>query len=87
MEQESLATIEKYIDPFLNFKNHYKVNFQEDTYAFTVNFISLEFLISLMEDSNVKNVYFNASAAPPGEHLDGISMRYKVFVRYERILE
>ncbi len=86
-EEESLQIIEKYIDPFLKFKNHHKVTFQEYTYAFTVNLISLDFLITLMEDSQVKNVYFNASASPPGEHFDGISMRYKVFVKYEGILE
>jgi hypothetical protein len=85
--EESLSVIEKYLDPFLNFKNHHKAVLQKNTYAFTVNFISLDFLITLMEDDLVRNVYFNAAAAPAGEHVDGISMRYKVYVHYKGILE
>ena len=45
--------------------------------------ISLEFIISLMEDSQVKNVYWNPSVPPPGGSVDSISLRYKVYVEYK----
>ena len=44
--------------------------------------MSLDFLISLMEDEKIKNVYWNPSTPPPGGSIDSISMRYKVYVEY-----
>jgi len=82
---ESLEIIRKHIpekDSFLEFKNHRKHGVLENTYRFTITLISLEFMISLMEEPQVKNVYFNPSAPPPGGSLDGISLRYKVYVEY-----
>ena len=40
--------------------------------------ISLDFIISLMEEEEVKNVYFNPSVPPPGSGIDRISLRYKI---------
>ena len=85
-EKESLEVLKKYINSeneILNFKNHKKNDLKENTFRFTVDLISLEFLISIMEDERVKNVYFNPSVPPPGGSIDSISLRYKVYVEYE----
>ena len=85
---ESLKVLEKYIqneNEILNFKNHKKHDIRPNVYRFTVDLISLEFLIQLMEDDAVKNVYFNPSVPPPGGTVDSISLRYKIYVQYHRI--
>ncbi len=87
---ESYEIILKHIDvedSFLNFKNHKKYEPIYNTFRFTVDLVSLDFLIALMEEELVSNVYFNPSAPPPGGSLDGISMRYKVYVQYEEVEE
>lgn len=85
-EKESKEIILRNIDEeasdIMEFKNHRKHNILKNTYRFTVSLISLDFLISLMEEEKVKNVYFNPSAPPPGTGIDGISLRYKVYVQY-----
>tara|TARA_B100001564_G_scaffold270653_1_gene232261 strand:+ start:2374 stop:2661 length:288 start_codon:yes stop_codon:yes gene_type:complete len=84
--EQSLKILEKYINreenSIMSFKNHRKHDIKRNTFRFTVDIISLEFLISLMEDENIKNVYFNPSIPPPGGSIDGISLRYKVYVEY-----
>lgn len=84
--QQSLDIIKKYIEvegnEILNFKNHRKHEIRPNVYRFTVDLISLEFIISLMEDEEVKNVYWNPSTPPPGGTIDSISLRYKVYVEY-----
>ena len=83
--EESLEILQKHIsekDKILGFKNHRSHNLLPNTYRFTVDLISLDFLISIMEDEHVENVYFNPSAPPPGSGIDGISWRYKVYVQY-----
>tara|TARA_R100000005_G_scaffold95998_1_gene80006 strand:- start:62 stop:361 length:300 start_codon:yes stop_codon:yes gene_type:complete len=85
---ESLKVLEKYIqneNEILNFKNHRKHDIRPNVFRFTVDLISLEFLIQLMEDDAVKNVYFNPSVPPPGGTVDSISLRYKIYVQYHRI--
>ena len=87
---ESLELIRRHIpeeDTFLKFKNHKKHPILDNTYRFTVDLISLDFLISLMEEENVANVYFNPSVPPPGTGIDGISLRYKIYVQYYQIEE
>jgi hypothetical protein len=83
---QSLKVLETYVkreeNSIMNFKNHRKHDLKKNTFRFTVEIISLEFLISLMEDKDIKNVYFNPSIPPPGGSIDGISMRYKVYVEY-----
>ncbi len=74
-------------DTFMNFRNVRKHSIMKNTYRFTVDIISLDFLISLMEDEEVVNVYFNPSVPPPGTGIDGISLRYKVYVQFEPIEE
>ena len=87
-EHESLQILKKYLErsqdnEILNFKNHRKHDIRPNVFRFTVDLISLEFLISIMEDENVKNVYFNPSIPPPGGSVDSISLRYKVYVEYK----
>lgn len=85
-DAQSLRILKKYVDretDLLNFKNHKKFDKRHNTFRFTVDVISLEFLISIMEDEKVKNVYFNPSVPPPGGSLDSISMRYKVYVEFK----
>jgi len=84
-EEESYEILSKYIqneNEILNFKNHRKHPIRKNVFRFTIDLISLEFLIQLMEDDAVKNVYFNPSVPPPGGTVDSISMRYKVYVQY-----
>ena len=66
----------------LAFKNHRKHNLKKNTFRFTLDLISLEFLITLMEHELVKNVYFNPAIPPPGGTVDSISLRFKVYVEY-----
>ena len=87
-EYESLQILKKYLErsqdnEILIFKNHRKHDIRPTVFRFTVDLISLEFLISIMEDENVKNVYFNPSIPPPGGSVDSISLRYKVYVEYK----
>ena len=88
--EESYEIIVRHIDvedSFLNFKNHKKYTPIHNTFRFTVDLVSLDFLIALMEEELISNVYFNPSAPPPGSSLDGISMRYKIYVKYEELEE
>ena len=86
---ESLAILKEYLDSneneILNFKNHRKHNLKKNTFRFTTDLISLDLLISLRDDKRIKNVYFNPSVPPPGSGVDGISMRYKIYIEYYMI--
>lgn len=85
---ESKTIIENYIKEgyeYLNFKNHGKHNVAKNTFRFTIDFASLDFFINLMEDDRIKDVFFNPSAPPPGGSIDGISLRYKVYVTYLQV--
>tara|TARA_B100000073_G_C23627647_1_gene531192 strand:+ start:114 stop:425 length:312 start_codon:yes stop_codon:yes gene_type:complete len=87
--KESMTILSNYIkdeNEILGFKNHRKHNLKQNTFRFTIDLMSLEFLISLMEDERVKNVYFNPSVPPPGGTVDSISLRYKVYVEYEMVI-
>ena len=88
-EKESMTILSPFIqneNEILGFKNHRKHSVRPNTFRFTLDLMSLEFLISLMEDSRVKNVYFNAAIPPPGGSIDSISLRYKVYVEYEMVI-
>ncbi len=87
--EESFAILNKYIsrenNKLLNFKNHKKHSLDTNIFRFTLDLISLDFLISLIDDDSVKNVYFNPSVPPPGGSIDSLSLRYKVYVQYHKI--
>ena len=50
-----------------------------------INIMSLDLLISIMEHPQVYNVYFTAAAPGPGKGLTGISMNYRVYVKYHKV--
>tara|TARA_R100001443_G_scaffold105839_1_gene115010 strand:+ start:12 stop:326 length:315 start_codon:yes stop_codon:yes gene_type:complete len=68
----------------LDFKNHRKYGKLKNTYRFTVNIISLNFLTSIMNEEEVASVHFSPSIPPPGTGFDGTSLRYKVYVEYHQ---
>tara|TARA_B100000902_G_scaffold284927_1_gene270918 strand:+ start:987 stop:1262 length:276 start_codon:yes stop_codon:yes gene_type:complete len=87
--EDSKKIIKEHLDDevleLMDFRNHKKYlldNRSENVFRFTVKLLSLEFLISLMEDKRVKNVFWNPSTPPPGGSVDSISLRYKVYVEY-----
>lgn len=86
---ESLKILKKYVDKennmHLNFRNHRKHSLDNNVFRFTVDLMSLDFLISLIDDPAVKNVYFNPSIPPPGGSVDSISLRFKVYVQYHAV--
>tara|TARA_B100000085_G_scaffold283356_1_gene313849 strand:- start:16200 stop:16514 length:315 start_codon:yes stop_codon:yes gene_type:complete len=83
-KEKSLKIIEKYIakDNFLGFRNHSKYSNEKNTFRFTLMALNFEFIQSLEKDPMVKKVYWHPSAPPPGGGMDGISMRYRVYVKY-----
>tara|TARA_B110000467_G_C18120261_1_gene367427 strand:+ start:330 stop:614 length:285 start_codon:yes stop_codon:yes gene_type:complete len=88
--EESYEVITRHLDiedEFINFKNHKRYERRENTYRFTVNLVSLDFLIALMEEKSVDNVFFNPSVPPPGSTTEGVSLRYKVYVQYDKVEE
>lgn len=89
-EKESLRllkTIFKGQDEFLgiNWGNHRKADLAEDCYRITMNLLSLNTLIKLMENRKVKKVFFHPSAAPFGSGADGIALRYRLYIQYHKV--
>ena len=86
---ESLEILNKYLkrenNKLLNFKNHRKHDLDINVFRFTIDLMSLDFLISLIDDDAVKNVYFNPSIPPPGGSIDSISLRFKVYIQYHQV--
>lgn len=86
-KQEYFNIINQYITEdmksVMDFRNFREWNLEEkETFRFTVRLLSLEFLLNLMEDERVKNVYWSPSTPPPGGGTDSISLRYKVYVEF-----
>lgn len=86
-EKGSKDLILKYIEDYkdiVDFKNHKKQQIGErsNVYRFTLKLVSLDFLSKMAKDKRVKNVFFSPSTPPPGGGVDGISMRYKIYVEY-----
>jgi len=69
-------------DEMLDYRNHRKYHSKPNVFRFTVSVLSLDFIISLMEEEAIKNVYWTASVPPPGGSVDSISLRYKIFVEH-----
>jgi len=69
----------------INWLNHRAVpDISEDTYRFTAEMMSLDALIKMLEHKKVKNVYWHPSVAPPGKGVDGIALRYRIYVEYNK---
>ena len=91
-EPESLNLLRPLVEKeeFIKFSSHMPYPHRgmgNSVYRFTINIMSLDLLISIMENEQVQNVYFTAAAPGPGKGMDGISMNYKVYVRYHMIAE
>jgi len=89
-EQESLEILQPLAERevFINFSSHMPYphrDFGENVFRFTINILSLDLLISIMEHEQVENVYFSGAAPGPGQGVDGISMNYRVYVKYHPI--
>jgi hypothetical protein len=89
-EEESLNILRPLVEneDFVKFSSHMSYPHRgmgDSVYRFTINIMSLDLLIGIMETEQVQNVYFTAAAPGPGQGMDGISMNYKVYVRYHMI--
>ena len=77
-------------EEFINFTGHRKFAHKglgNNVYRFTINIMSLDLLISIMEHEQVQNVYFTPSSPATGQGMDSISMIYKVYVKYHPVEE
>ena len=89
-EEESLEILKPILqkESFVNYSTHMPYphgGFGPDVFRFTINIMSLDLLISIMEHAQVQNVYFTAAAPGPGQGVDGISMNYKVYVKFHPV--
>tara|TARA_A100001011_G_C14316439_1_gene848221 strand:+ start:5433 stop:5762 length:330 start_codon:yes stop_codon:yes gene_type:complete len=75
---------EKYEILGAKMSNHKKVTSEEDTYTLTIDRISLEFLGDIAAQSKVKDIYYNPVYSPPGTGY-GINLRYRLYVKYQKI--
>lgn len=79
----------------LGFKNHKKMKPvnrelkqeqapEEDHnfYLFTIKLLSLDFINKVSNDKRVKNLFYAASAPPPGGGIDSVAFRYSVYIEY-----
>ena len=63
-----------------NFRN---TKYGKNIYRFTTRCVSMELLEKLKNSEKVKDVLFHPSAPPPGEGMDGIASRYRVYLIVE----
>jgi hypothetical protein len=67
----------------INWENHRKVNLNGlDCYRVTIEILSIDSILRLMEHDRVKNVYWHPSYSPPGAGVDAIALRYRLYVEY-----
>ena len=89
-EEETFDSLKPFMEKekFVKCMNHMPFphrGFGDGTFRFTVNMMSLDLLISIMEHDLVENVYFTPVAPAPGKGLDGLSLNYKVYVKYHEV--
>lgn len=86
--RESLEFLKKCFDGYehlgINLNNHKKSRGAEDTYQFTLDKLSDSILDKILTEKLVKDVYYCPITAPPGQGY-GITLRYRVFVVYEKV--
>ncbi len=91
-EKESLAILKPLAEKeeFINFTGHKKFPHKgigDNVYRFTINIMSLDLRIRVMEHEKVQNVYFTPSSPATGQGMDSMSMIYKVYVKYHPVEE
>ena len=89
-EEESYEILKPFMEKekFVKCMNHMPFphkGFGKGTFRFTTNMMSLDLLISIMEHDLVQYVYFSPVAPAPGKGIDGLSMNYKVYVKYHKV--
>ena len=83
--KEIVKSVIKDRNDFLKFNwdNFKKTKEKENMYQSTVEKISLDALINLLEHPEIENVYFHSSVAPPGSGVDGIALRYRIYFLFK----
>ena len=89
-EEESRLLLQSMISDFsqdlgINWDNHRLAPGLEDTFRVTAKSLSLPALVHIMEHKSVKNVYFHPSVSPPTSSRDPISLRYRLYIQYEKV--
>ena len=89
-EEESKALLKHIMKDFgedigITWEDHKPIPAHEDTYRITCDKLSLPALIHLMDQKNVKNVYFHPVVAPGVPGRSAIAMRYRLFVQYKKV--
>lgn len=65
-------------------ENHKKVRGVEDTYTLTVDKMSIDFIKELSGDPRVITVYYNPLHPPQGLSY-GLNLRYRLYIKYEKV--
>ena len=91
-EEESLSLLQSMVVDFdedlgINWVNHRTLPGKDDTFRVTAKALSLPSLVHIMENEKVKNVYFHPSVAPSGKGNDPISLRYRLYIQYNKVPE
>tara|TARA_B100000700_G_scaffold311168_1_gene392660 strand:- start:202 stop:501 length:300 start_codon:yes stop_codon:yes gene_type:complete len=66
----------------INWNNFKKSTSEEGLYQITMEKMSLDALVTMLDDPRIKNVFFHPSVAPPGSGVDGIALRYRVYFEF-----
>ena len=84
--KEIIKSVLKGREEFLKFSwgNFKSTVGKRNMYQSTVEKISLDTLIELLEHPEIKNVYFHPSVAPPGHGTDGIALRYRIYFEFKK---
>tara|TARA_Y100000592_G_scaffold101148_1_gene186026 strand:+ start:9965 stop:10285 length:321 start_codon:yes stop_codon:yes gene_type:complete len=80
-----LKEVYKGVDEFygINWENHKKVSMgDKNCYRVTIEILSIDSILKLMEHDRVKNVFWHPSYSPPGAGVDAIALRYRLYVEY-----
>ena len=62
--------------------NNFKKTSDGPVFQTTMEKMSLDALINLLDHPRVKNVFFHPSVAPPGSGVDGIALRYRMYFEF-----
>ena len=68
----------------INWENHRKADLKglDNCYRITIEILSIDSILKLMEHDRVKNVFWHPSYSPPGAGVDAIALRYRLYVEY-----
>jgi len=86
-EKESLEILQDVIGPNdevlgINWDNHKKYSKIKNCFRITSDLMSIKLLVDLMDEPEIKEVFYHPSVSPPGAGVDPISLRYKIYIVY-----